>query len=79
MTDEYVQLTEHDFKCLCGNDSSAWGAYYCDLEGNELDGPASADDPGSWCCDNCGRIFDAHTGVVVRERVTGYTYLATGH
>lgn len=72
---ELVKLWDDDFKCLCGNDSNGEGAYYSDRDGNELDGPASHDDPGYWCCDSCGRIWDAHTGEVLSQREPGYKYL----
>ena len=68
MTTEKVELSEFDFTCLCGNNSAAQGAYYSDLQGKELDGPASEDDPGYWCCDKCGRIWDSHTGEVQGKR-----------
>lgn len=63
-----VELLKHDFRCICGNNSHGQGAYYSDLHGNELEGPASEDDPGYWCCDNCGVIFDSHTGQIVYKR-----------
>lgn len=77
MTDdnEKVTLSEYDFTCICGNNSAGAGAYYSDLKGKELDGPPSDDDPGYWCCDRCGRIWDAWTGEVVSRRTTTEPYL----